>query len=225
MDMDKDQFATFRKIADVGLVETIREILEQEGVEVILEKERPLLDATYLGGLEIQHKVEIKIKQSNFERANELLEKIASEQLEEVDPNHYLFKFNDNELYDILLKPDEWSPFDFKLAQKILNDRGIKIDDQTIQGMKEDRLYELAKPTSVSYFWIAVTYLIAFAGGFLGIFAGWYLWQFKKTLPNGDRIFAYSDENRKHGQIVFFMALILFPLYLILSLRFEMIGV
>jgi hypothetical protein len=53
-----------------------------------------------------------------------------------VDPNHYLFHFTDEELFDLISKLDQWSMFDYSLATDILNERGIKTTKESISDLK-----------------------------------------------------------------------------------------
>ena len=121
------------------------------------------------------------------------------------------------ELYDILLKSDEWNKFDYSLAQKILRDRGKNIDKELLDSLKKQRLEDLAKPDENQKPWIIAGYVFALLGGFLGLIIGYFLWTSKKTLPNGQKVYSYSSNDRKHGKYIFYIALIIFPSALLLK--------
>lgn len=102
-----------------------------------------------------------------------------------------MFNFREDELKDIISKPDEWGHFDFQLAQKILKDKGKGLDKQEIELLKFRRFNELAEPESTNYAWIVFAYLFSLVagfftilGGFVGIFMGWAFMYLKKTLPD-----------------------------------------
>src|SRR5690606_22574962 len=122
--------------------------------------------------------------------------------LNAVDQDHYLFDFTEEELRDILLKSDEWSKYDYLLAQKILRDRGHKIDTETINVLKEKRIEDLAKPDKNKKLSILAGYVFAIFGGLIAIFIGWHLFSHKKTLPNGGQVYSYSEQDRKQGRII-----------------------
>jgi hypothetical protein len=42
-------------------------------------------------------------------------------------------------------------------------------------------------------------YIFAFLGGIIGIFIGRFIATHKKTLPNGEKVFAYCAPDRNHG--------------------------
>ncbi len=136
--------------------------------------------------------------------------------INEVDRDYYLFEFTDEELYEILLKSDEWSAFDYSLAQQILTDRGKSIDKNLLNSLKNERLKDLAKPEGNQKPWIIGGYTFAILGGFLGLIIGYFLWTSKKTLPNGQKVYSYSVNDRKHGKYIFYISLIIAPTAMLL---------
>ena len=68
----------------------------------------------------------------------------------------------------------------------------------------------LAKPEESQKSWIIAVYLFSFLGGGVGVIIGYSLWSSKKTLPNGERIYSYKSEDRKHGKNIFIIGLIVF---------------
>ena len=210
------EFAVYRKFSDVKQAEELAETLKNNNVDCKLVDNSPAIDITFTGNT-LQNEVQLLVKQSDFEIANDLLDKKAEEQIEEVDDDHYLFDFENEELYDILIKPDEWSAFDYKLAQKILSERGQPVNEGLIRSLKKQRLDELAKPEGGQTSWILVGYLFAFFGGVIGLLIGWLLWKRKKSLPDGRKVFAYNDKDRNHGKIIFVIGLVLFITWLIIK--------
>lgn len=205
------QFSIFKTFTNIEQANELKNILNENGIETIMEDNSPPVDVTFTGGGELNIKTEIRIKQSEFKKAEEILEKIAKESLNDIDPEYYLFGFTNEELYDILLKSDEWNKFDFILSQKILKDRGKNIDEELIESLKKQRLEELAKPEGNQKPWIIAGYFFAFLGGFLGLIIGYSLWTSKKTLPNVQKVYSYSTSDRKQGKYIFYIAIIIFP--------------
>ena len=52
-------------------------------------------------------------------------------------------EMNNEELLDILKKPDEWSVDDYVIARKILEENGIDIPDEVVVNWKMERNSEL----------------------------------------------------------------------------------
>ena len=78
---------------------------------------------------------------------------------------------------------------------------------------KNKRIEELRQPDRSSSKWIDLGYVFAILGGFLGFIIGYLLLTQKKTLPNGERVFAYSLEDRKHGKRILYVGVFFFMFY------------
>jgi hypothetical protein len=156
----------------------------------------------------IEKEFNVKVDKIDFKKVSDLLNLQASIDIGKVDTSHYLFDFTDNELFDIISKSDEWSIFDFQLAKKILNDRGRIIDEDFLNSLKKNRLEALSKPEESQSAWIIIGYFSALFGGFLGIGIGWSIMSMQKTLPNGEKIYTYSDEDRRSGRNIFYIGII-----------------
>ncbi len=177
----------------------------------------PSVDINFGTGA-FQKDFQILIDEKDFEEANALLEKDAEWMVDKVDPEYYLFAFTKQELYEILVKPDEWGTFDYQLAFKILREKGENIDKSTIDKMRLERLEKLKQPDKGSPEWIYFGYFTVLLGGLLAIFIGWHLLNGKKTLPNGQRVVRYNTLERKHGRIIFWLGLFVFPIVLLYRL-------
>ncbi|MFI0427945.1 hypothetical protein [Mariniflexile sp. HMF6888] len=211
----KEQFSIFRKFPTLEQANELAIELGKQGIDFILDDNVPPVDVTFAGNT-LRNEIEIRIKQSDFEKAEEILEKNAETLMDEVDKDYYLFEFTNEELYEILLKSDEWSKFDYTLAQKILEKRGKSVDKDLLNSLKNERLKELAKPEGNQKPWIFAGYLFSLLGGFLGLVIGYFLWTSKKTLPNGQKVYSYTEKDRKQGMYIFYIGLIIFPVILII---------
>lgn len=205
--MSNDHYITFQKFSDPGEALNLLDLLKEQQIEGVFEDCSASFDPTFSNsGLNKEYRV--KLLKSDFEPARQLLLKLHASQLENVDPGYYLFDFTDEELIEILNKQNEWSHFDFLLAQKILKDRGKDFDPDEIEKLWKKRITELAVPERKQTGWIIFGYICALAGGLLGIFIGWYLSTHKKTLPNGNIVYAYSQPDRKHGSLILMLGVV-----------------
>lgn len=210
----ENQFSVFKKIASNEQAREVISFLNSNNIETELTDNIAPVDNIMLGN-SLNQEFEVKIKLSDFDKANKLLEKIAEDQINIVDGDYYLFEFTDEELYDIILKQDEWNEFDYSLAKKLLSQRGKPIDDNLIKSIKNKRLEELSKTEENQKPWIVAGYIFAFLGGFLGIIIGYVLMTSKKNLPNGQRIHSYNGVDRKHGKTIFYIGIVMLPFYII----------
>ena len=157
---------------------------------------------------------EIKIRKEDFTLANNCLQEEAEKNIDisQVDSNHYLFQFTDAELYSMLAKPDEWSEFDYKLSKAILESRGQQVSPSLVDSLKKERLKDLAQPEKSQKNWIYTGYFFSLLGGFLGVLIGWFIWNDNKILPDGTRVYSYSESDRKHGKRIFLLGVVIFPI-------------
>lgn len=215
-----ENFIAFRNFPTLNQAKELELLLNKNNIKTVLGNNIPSLDAN-LSGSTLQNQYEIKIDPSDFENAQAVLEKDTENLLDTIDEDYYLLSFTNEELYEILLNSDEWNVFDYKLAQKLLTDRGKTIDSEMLTSLKNERLKILAKPEENQKAWIIAGYIFALLGGGIGIVIGYSLWRSKKTLPNGERIYSYNAEDRKNGQRIFLISIIIFPLALILKILYN----
>lgn len=72
--------------------------------------------------------------------------------------------------------------------------------------------------------WIIFGYINAALGGVIGLFLGWHIWKSTKTLPDGRSVYMFSQKDRAHGQIIFYVGLIVFPIALTLRVLSEILN-
>ncbi len=212
------EYLTYKKFYEKEGVEALTQILKENRIvfEVIEDKDN--LDSLY-GGNHFNVQYFIKIKKEDFSKVDSALAKKSEMELETVDRGHYLFGFTDEELFDVISKPDEWNEFDYQLSKNILKDRGKEISHETEELLKKKRLNELAKPEESQKTWIYGGYIFAMLGGVIGAFIGWHLSTSKKTLPNGSQVYSYLPNDRKHGRIILVIGIIMATISL--ALRFS----
>jgi hypothetical protein len=216
-------YLTFRKFNNEAQLEELTDLLNRNNILYEIEQFLPSYDAVL--GFVSKKEFIVKVHPENFTFVEKLLGKQATEIITEIDSNHYLFDFTDDELFDLLLRADEWSPIDVELAKKILKDRGKEISSDILELMQKRRLTELAEPEPSLKTWIYAGYFFAFCGGLFGFFIGLHLLTHKKTLPDGTRVYAHNKSDRKHGIIIFITGIIVFIiLYVGRAIRATMYG-
>lgn len=206
----------FKRFIDAGQAKELAEDLENKGIEC------QLMDNSLSAEITFSSNIEVMIRQSDFEKANKILDEKAEILLVDINKEHYLFDFTNDELYDILSKPDAWNPLDYKLAQQILNDRGQVVNEDLLKTLKLARLAELYKPDKGQTLWIIVGYIFSFTISIIGLIIGWYLWKTKKTLPGGEKIYVYSKNDRIHGQLIFLIGIIFLLIAIFIKLFYRL---
>jgi hypothetical protein len=189
---------TFQKFHDMEVAEDIAEKLRENNIYYELVDESPAFDVSYAYNF-VSKDIRIKLKPWDFVTARNILDEYYKGQIDKVDETYYLFSFSNDELKEIISKPDEWGYFDYQLAQKILRDRGDEIKPAVVGLLKEERNKELGKTESMHKKTIARGYYAAFLGGFWGFVIGHSLVYSRKTLPDGRSVYTYPEEERTHG--------------------------
>jgi hypothetical protein len=210
------KFLTFQKFNSKDLVAPLVHLLEENNIAYTVENTAGRFDPSSLNG-NPNEEYSVKIHPENFDVANQLLIDTAKQSIQGHE-NHYLKKFSDTELYDILLKPDEWSRNDYVLAQIILKERGKEVNDELLSALRKQRIEDLSRPEPGQKTWIIFGYISVLLGGLLGVFIGLHLYTYKKTLPDGKRVYAYTLNDRNHGYIMFLSGIALFIFWLIVRI-------
>ncbi len=218
--MDKE-YSIFRKYSTLDQAKQLESLLSEESIESIIADNAPTIDSTF-GASPLNNEIEIRIKQIDFEKAEKILEKQAQNLITEVANDYYLFEFTNEELYEILLKSDEWSEFDYILSQQILRDRGKSVNTELLNSLKTERFKQLSKPEENQKSWIFAGYFFSIIGGMLGLIIGYFLWTSKKTLPNGQKVYSYSEKDRKQGKYIFYIGLVVFPTSFLIRLAMQL---
>lgn len=199
-------YVTFKKYPDAKQARAQQELLLENGIECIFVNA-----SSQLGSLsgDLMQEFELQMHAENFEKAEALLEKDAEVMITDLPEDYYLLEFTDEELQEVVLKHDEWSEFDYMLARKLLDERGLAIDEAHIMAMRQERIKDLSKPEKDQTIWIIFGYIFALLGGFFGVITGYVLWTSQKTLPNGQTVYTYSEKNRKQGKTILILSVII----------------
>lgn len=216
-----DKYILYRKYRSKAEVDYYNSILNENKIKTEIVDNIPSFDVSFSGNT-FQNEIEIRIDPSNFDRANEILDQVAEETISHIDPDHYLLEFSDEELYEIILKADEWNEYDFTLAKTILIQRGKTIDKELLNSLKKQRLSDLSKPESKQNTWIVGGYFFACFGGIFGLMIGYMLWKSRKTLPNGEKFYSYSDVDRMHGKIIFIISSVMLPVMILYNVMSQL---
>ncbi len=217
------QLIKYRSFNDKALATELYQKLAEEGIPVVWEDTEGFFDASF-ANYEFLNVYYIKLKHEDFKRADEILMQSVSESKDEPVGDYYLLSFSNDELMDVLRKPDEWNEFDRYWAKKILDKKGIEVDQEKLEQVRAERLTELKQPWALDKLWIicaialwvAAFWFIHIYIAVAVIFIGAYIALSKKTMPDGQRVKAFSPGDRLIGKIVL-VAGILLALFILMQ--------
>jgi hypothetical protein len=200
-------FETYR---DPQAAENEARVLQKAGITFQLEDESGQLQSLVYPMDVLSSHYKLRINGTDFLRARAALEQYYRNEIHKVQPDYFLYQFTDKELVDVVTKPDEWGPFNKVLALHILEQRGIPIHESVVEGMQTTRFVKVHEPEHFDHYWIILGYACALLGGVLGIVIGWFLKTSKKTLPDGDRVFQFTPQDRRHGKRILLIGIVMF---------------
>src|SRR6185503_17025204 len=220
-----NEFVSFQSFDTIDDATVISELLKQNSIECKIEVAKSLLDRTLVGD-DLEQRVFLKIRSSDFPKANEILDAHILKNISSIENDHYLFSFSNDELQEIIKKPDEWSRQDFLIAKKLLGERGLNFTDEKISTIKHTRTKELSEPEKGNIAWIVLGYILAFLGGIMSLVVGVPFLVAKKTLPDGCRVYVYDKGTRTHGKAISILCVGMTILHLIIGsgLKYAFVG-
>lgn len=206
-------FRNFQTFASAGAAQPLLQALAEAGIpyHTTLDTGQVAFDPSFANN-QLTSNFTVQLALADFERGTQLLNQLNQHALSQLDPDHYLFRFTDEELMDIVVKPDEWSALDVALAGQLLRKRGRDISSDTLQLLRQRRVAELAQPDQDHKALVRSGYLSAMLGGVIGIVVGYQLYTNRKQLPTGQRVYAYSPTDRVHGMRIMVLGICVFIL-------------
>lgn len=110
----KRDLKPYRTFADIESADELTKTFIENGIGAKLFEMVPDYEPeiAYSGVKPSSIKYQTLIDRTDFEIADNLMTELAKKAISDVDKDHYLFEFTNKELYEILLKSNEWSEFD-----------------------------------------------------------------------------------------------------------------
>jgi len=208
-----EQYITFEKFSEKVEALKLAKVFSENNIDYLIEEHILDFDPLFSRN-KLNDEFRIKIRKTNFEKASSLINDTPLDE-KPFSEEYYLFNFTDQELTDVISKRDEWSKFDFNLAQSILKTRGKELKQEEITLLKKQRIEDLAKPEEYNKAWVYIGYFSSLFGGLAGILIGWHLLNYKKKLPDGNHVYGYPEKDRRHGSRIVIIGAIIFLIVII----------
>lgn len=196
-----EQYLTFRRFNDREEANAFSDELIGQGFHAVYERDAPIQDPLLVGNGMTWHLV--RLPREEFESAERVLLERAGEEHVDIPAEHYLHEFSDQELLEVVVKPDEWSADDVVMSRILLRQRGRLVSTEAVELLRTVRTQKLQEKEPSPRIFIVVGYVFAFLGGVVGLMIGWHINTSKTTLPNGERVPVYEAKDRKHGARIF----------------------
>jgi hypothetical protein len=202
-----DHYLRFKSFPDKETAEDFAEVLKGKDVSYFVEVDELVFDPSYANN-PLNKEYVLKVRQADFDKAHKAYNEYFEDKVDHVSDDYYLFSFTDDELREIVARPDEWGSFDYQLALKLLKEKGVPVSEEQKEQLKNERVKALAKQDGEPVSNIVGYYVLCVLFFPIGFLIGW-IWAYsKKTLPNGAIIHTYNNKVRQHGRIILAMACI-----------------
>lgn len=181
-----EKFIEFQRFLDIEASTELIDILESNQIEYIIDDSGTRFDMAASSISPLDNQIIVKIKESDFEKVNNLTSNITSSVDETINDNdHFLYSFSDIDIIDVIANPSDWNEEEVILAKQISKQRNLKPTAESIRSVRKDKITEDTKKLietknriSSGYYWfmwIAILSLIntinfAFNNSFYFIF-------------------------------------------------------
>ncbi|MBO4615271.1 MAG: hypothetical protein J5709_09160 [Bacteroidales bacterium] len=206
---DEKKYVLFRVFRNEDDMKFFTDVFDDCGIDYTIENPRAdsndVLASAYgvqMAEDAMQYKFMLMIAEDDFERSQNELRSHIAEYFRNAgsEENTLLNEFNDEELLDVIKKPDEWAVEDIVMAQTLLDKRGKHVSDEVVEAYRNKRLEEVRQPKFGGYGTIIIGYIFAILGGVIGIFLAASLLG-KKRIFNGEKVNIYDKATRTNAII------------------------
>lgn len=197
-------------------LEEIKSLLEKNDIQYEVSSADVIIDETIVGSAMFA-KYTLKLLPEDFTQANTIIRENTAKKGIQIEDYQHLAELSDEELFDILENPSEWSTESEIVARKILQSRDINVSEDQLLKIKEDKNRQLKHGKSVPI-GIQVLYFLAIIIGFYitiafmlaGIGMGYYYAYGMRTDNYGEKIYVYDERARKIGRLILYGGIICF---------------
>ena len=193
------EFLTYSKFYTNEEAGEFAALLQKNGIPFEAERVGAPLDGLYVGE-DTDPRYLVKVMQTDFEKVNELMKHEMERQVEYVRSDYYLYQFTNEELADVVRRPDEWNYFDQALARKLLLQRNVALEAIPVNALFTAE--DLYQPSRLEGAWLVLAYLGAVFFPFVGVPLGAVLFRSKRTLRDGSKVPLFDVTAMNHGWVL-----------------------
>jgi hypothetical protein len=213
--MDHSFYRHIELQKDLSIITTI---LDENGISYEVDSAKTIIDENIVGS-PLFAKYTLKLKPKDFELANQKIEQYYAQVITDHDGFEHLSQLTNEELIDIIIRPEEWSIESSVAAKLILRDRNIIMSDEDIANKRKQHQSALRKGEKANLalrlscilaIFIGLALNLVFAIG--GLSFSYYLAYGTKKDSNGVSYFIYDMPSRKQGMWIFYGGIIAFSI-------------
>lgn len=222
-DFAKSSFEIYDKFQTAENAKPLIALLKSNDIQHKVEEPKQIEDPLFIGDTNLfRPKVFVKLRPQDFQRVNQLIETDMLQQIQAgaIDlKQHFLYEFTNEELWDVIRKPDEWNFDTGVIARYLLESRGVEVSTAQVNFMQEERVRKIRRPRKGVDAWVVVLPFIfagyywgSLAGGLIAAFSGfalgYYYWQDVSIAPNGEKFYTFDSKSRNSGKTMLIVTFI-----------------
>lgn len=192
-------FATYRRFIDPEMAEELTGILDEHGIPYRVDVAKAPVDLTFSPD-PTHRRILVSIPPDLFVKADEAQESIAPEAADGGFGDHHLHEFADDELTEVLHNAREWHPADVVVARRLLESRGVEIEEKKVEEKQAQHLEKQRQPMRAPFVLIAAGFIFSLLGGLIGFGIGWSLVSMKERDATGKIYHRYDGRSRDLGR-------------------------
>jgi hypothetical protein len=183
-------------------LEAISQGLSEKSIPYKVEKEPVGFDPTFAFRTQVGG-IQVWVDEMRLDEARRVMQKLGMlVEAKEDESSDFFAEFTNEELQEVLVKPEEWGVDQVVLARQTLLDRGEEIDAPKLKADRKAHLNEVRKPKKVNPIVFVVVVISMIPGGFLGLIVAFWLALATNKDPDGKRYFAYTQNSRRIAAII-----------------------
>jgi len=208
------KFEFYKHIEEDGELEDLKTLLNQHEIQFEVTSPETIIDTTIVG-TGMFAKYTLKLLPADFKKANAIFKDFVNSQNLQIEDFPHLDSMTSDELFEVLLNPNDWSLESEVIAKKILKSRNYEYSEEEIEKVKleEEAFIRQGKSVNVA---VQFFYLLAIIfGGYLsiifviaGLGMGYYYAFGKTTDKKGISHYVYDDQARQIGKLIFFVGIL-----------------
>lgn len=222
-DFARPTFEVYRTFYTESDAKHLISVLQSSNIPHQIERPKPLMDAV-MGGDPHSPKIFVRVRKEDFKRLNQMVEEDMLQLMTQFEgelDDHFLQEYTDEELMEVLRKPESWSMDVVVVARQLLKKRGLEVSTEAMQRMRAERLEIARQPQKINKQWLIALYLLAPLGalllfltlaGYLAVLCisvgmGFYYWTSTTIDADGERFYTFDEAAQQHGKRIVWLSI------------------
>lgn len=207
------RYVTFRTLYSEEAANQLAQFFEQHQIPCKVGADMRKRDHIFMGGI-MDFEYYVQIEPDDFDRANQLLDQEAENELKDVPDDYYLYSFSIDELQAIRSDRSQWSNLDYVLAGRLLQEKKTVIPESPVSSSSVAEIKEPRPHTLLEILLLGLGYALLFFYPLIPVIGGLLIARTKKPVAGGKTQYEFSHPSRVLGYVLSVCGLLFFLYFL-----------